>query len=205
MDGRSPASYCADAVLLLGSGEEREGDTAWWLAHESNGQVRGVRIDNCIGGYGHDWTISEVHARLIEWIECPFVFAVACAFDCSGWTALRCIQPGPKPLFDSDYPSGIPLSNGEMQAGVLAVRPSYDAGVLLLQAAHKLGKPTIGESPVGRGVGSPFAFKETIYASTCRPGHIRRSLRSWLQTVLSLCVLTRERQGLPLVRQWSGR
>ena len=51
-----------------------------------------------------------------------------------------------------------------MQAGVLAVLPSYDAGILLLRAAHELNKPTIGESPVGRGAGSPFAFKEAIYS-----------------------------------------
>jgi hypothetical protein len=51
-----------------------------------------------------------------------------------------------------------------MQAGVLAVLPSYDAGILLLRAAHDLSKPTIGESPVGRGAGSPFAFKEAIYS-----------------------------------------
>jgi hypothetical protein len=46
---------------------------------------------------------------------------------------------------------------------------SYDAGVLLLRAAHKLAKPTVGEAPVGRGKGSPFAFKELIYAKHVFP------------------------------------
>jgi hypothetical protein len=190
-------------VLLLGSGDEREGDTAWWLVQESNGQVRGVRIDTCIGGYGHDWTIPDVHARLLEWIECPLVIAIAYAFDCSGWAALRCIQPGPKPLFNSDYLSGIPLENGEMQPGVLAVRPSYDAGVLLLRAAHRLSKPA---SRLWAAVAVLASLSTKLFMqSMCRPGRTHRSLRSWLRMALSLSIPTREQQERPRARQWSGR
>jgi hypothetical protein len=130
VDNWNASPHKVDTIMLLGSGEEREGDTVWWLGQQSEGNVRAVRIDTCIGGYGHDWTVTEVHARLIEWTECPFVVALNFAWDCGPWTPLRCIQPGPKPLFDSDHLNGIPLDSGDLPTGV-TVATAYGSNGLL--------------------------------------------------------------------------
>ena len=86
--------------------------------------------------------------------------------NCNPWSALRCIQPGPPVLFDANNLNGIRDASGQPLHGVVEALASVDPIIAVLRVAFDAGKPLIGEPPVeGRGKGSLFAFKESIYAS----------------------------------------
>ena len=66
-------------------------------------------------------------------------------------------------VFNTEYPNGIPDAEGNDTPAAVAAKLEHDMGINVLQSAHASGKLLMGESPVSRGSGSPFAFKDPVY------------------------------------------
>ena len=154
-------------VVLIGAGGKRDGDGPSSVKSLTGDAVRVVAIDHELGGYEHDWRLPAVQKRLLEVVTAPSVIAVVYMLNCNPWTALHCIQPGPPVLFDADNLAGIKDASGKLLPGVTEALAGVDPMIPILRAAFDAGKQLIGETPVGRGIGSLFAFKEPIYA-----GHV---------------------------------
>ena len=154
-------------IVLIGAGGKRDGDGPSYVKSLTGDAVRTIAIDHEIGGYEHDWRLPAVQKRLLEVVTAPSVIAVVYMLNCNPWTALHCIQPGPPVLFDADNLTGIKDASGKHLPGVTEALAGVNPMIPILRAAFDAGKQLIGETPVGRGVGSLFAFKEPIYA-----GHV---------------------------------
>ena len=152
-------------IVLIGAGSRREGDGPATTKALTGGAVHVVAIDHELGGYEHDWRLPAVQQRLIEVVTSPSVITVVYMLNCNPWSALHCIQPGPPVLFDANNLSGIRDASGQPLPGVVEALAGVDPMLAVLRAAFNAGKQLIGETPVGRGAGSLFAFKEPIYAS----------------------------------------
>ena len=96
------------AVLILGSGAARENDIASWCTRIASTDIHCVRIDQKIGGYEHDWMVSNVNDALIRLVSSEQVFAVFFAFPCASWSALRCLPAPPALLKPFSLPGGGP-------------------------------------------------------------------------------------------------
>ena len=70
-------------------------------------------------------------------------------------------------LFSTDHLTGIPGPDGSLPPATTSAKLQIDEGLKILTAAADAGKIIMGESPVSRGKGSAFAFKESIYAKHC--------------------------------------
>ena len=154
----------APTIVLIGAGARRDGDGPATAKALTGGAVHVIAIDHEIGGYEHDWRLPAVQQRLVEVVTAESVIAVVYMLNCNPWSALHCIQPGPPVLFDADNLSGIRDASGQPLHGVIEALASVDPILVVLRAAFVAGKQLIGETPVGRGTGSLFAFKEPIYA-----------------------------------------
>jgi hypothetical protein len=153
-------------LLVIGGGELRDGDSKYWATKLTSGAVSTIVIDQKVGGHEHDWRIPSVKKALCELAQSDSVFAIIWGWSCGGWSALHYIQPGPPVLFDVDNLAGIPLADGSIPLTTQAVLSEIDSGLEILNAGAGASTPKIflGEAPVGRGRGSPFAFKDPKYA-----------------------------------------
>ena len=156
-------------IIILGSGPKRDGDGESWTSELSRGGVVAVCIDHERGGYEQDWRVDQVNAGLVALTASPLVLTVVFAFGCESWSPLRCLQPGPPVLFNTDHPWGCVDAAGEVLPGAVEARRSVDAGLQVLRAAAARGVDLIGEAPPSRGKGSLFAFKEPIYDKCMSP------------------------------------
>ncbi len=118
-----------------------------------------IVIDNKLGGYMHDLTLNSVVVAAERWTSSSSCVGVFHSVPCSQWCAIRCRgDGGPPQLFSRDYPDGISGPTG-------VVPPTASNAVLLAanclkicRAAIRCGTPAIGENPVSRGQGSPWAI-----------------------------------------------
>ena len=150
-------------LVLIGAGAKRDGDGPSCVKAFTGGAVSTIAIDHELGGYEHDWRLENVQKRLIQVVSAPAVIAVIYMLNCNPWSALHCLQPGPPVLFDADNLGGKRDAAGKLLPGVIEALSSVDPILSVLQAAFDAGKQLIGETPVVRGKGSIFAFKEAIY------------------------------------------
>ena len=150
-------------LVLIGAGAKREGDGPSCVKSFTGGAVTTIAIDHELGGYEHDWRLENVQKRLIQVVAAPAVIAVIYMLNCNPWSALHCLEPGPPILVDADNLSGKRDAAGKLLPGVIDALSSVDPILSVLQAAFDAGKQLIGETPVARGKGSIFAFKEAIY------------------------------------------
>ena len=72
-----------ETVLILGSGELRDGDVrdhVRKLSQQAGHPVKVIVVDKSIGGYEHDWTVDCVNAALCTLVGCPHVRRVVFFF-----------------------------------------------------------------------------------------------------------------------------
>jgi hypothetical protein len=149
----------APTIVLIGAGGRRDGDGPATTKALTGGAVHVVPIDHEIGGYEHDWRLPAVQQRLVEVVTAESGIGVIYMLNSNPWSALHCIQPGPPVLFNASSLSGMRDASGQPLHVIIKALASVDPILVVLRAAFVAGKQLIGETPVGRGTGSLFAFK----------------------------------------------
>ena len=151
-------------LLALGSGRARADDLKGSMVNAHDDALEVVRIDLSIGGYEHDWTVPHVNQWLRSLAAHELCLIIVFTLPCSYWSALRFRRPGPAVLFDSENPNGIKLADGTYPPSTVRAKRMADSGLDVLRAGLEAGKDFFGESPVGRGKGSPWALSGEDYA-----------------------------------------
>ena len=145
-------------LLYLCSGPQREGDVAHWMRTLSASEIYVLDVDTMRGGYEHDIADATVAARLKALAERPECMGVLATIPCSTWSPARFVQPGPKPLRNQTFPSGIPDEKGNVAAAVERANAIARNAIAIADAAAAHGAHFVFENPVGRQRGSQFAI-----------------------------------------------
>jgi len=97
-------------VVLLWHGESRAGDMAAWVHELGVHKVVPIPIDLKQGGQEHNLLRKPIKLAVLELIKLKQTIGVFMSAECSPYSALRTIQPGPPGLFDLEHPYGRQLS-----------------------------------------------------------------------------------------------
>ena len=144
--------------IYLCSGPARDGDFAYWTRSLSAAETYVVNIDTTRGGYEHDLASPTVANRLVELASKPECLGVLATIPCSTWSPARYVQPGPPPLRNLTYPSGIPDASGNVPVSVTRANAIAKHAIAIATAVTGHGGRFIFENPVGRDANSPFAI-----------------------------------------------
>ena len=101
-------------VVLLWHGGSRPGDMSAWVHEFGVNKVVPIPIDLKQGGQEHNLLRTPVKLAILELIKLQQTIGVFMSAECSPYSALRTIQPGPPVLFDLEHPDGKPDEDGEL-------------------------------------------------------------------------------------------
>jgi hypothetical protein len=166
----TPKDY---VVLLLWHGDLRAGDMSSFVHELAATKVVPIPIDLKIGGQEHNLERGVVKAAVLGMFTSEQVLGAFMQPECSPFTALRYVQPGPPVLFDLDNVDGIPDENGEYAPEIMVALRTVAFVADIFRASAGTDKAVGIEFPAGQGQNSPFAAKKT--ESGTRPSPTRPS------------------------------
>ena len=158
-DTMMPEDFNGSFNIYLCSGPRRSGDFAEQIQQLSASTTVVVNVDTLHGGHSHDLSSPEVAKKLIQLAKLPRCTGVLATIPCSTWSAALFKQPGPAPLRNLTYPSGIPNEYGELPFKVTKANACAIHCIAIAEAAASHGAHFCFENPVGRDRASQFAIK----------------------------------------------
>ena len=177
----TPTDY---VVLLMWHGDLRPGDMSSFVHELAATKVVPLPIDLKVGGQEHNLERGVVKAAVLDVFKCDNVLGAFLQPECSPYTALRYVQPGPQVLFDLDHVDGIPDEDGELPSEVMIALRTVSFVAEIFRASAGTDKVVGIEYPAGQGRSSPFAAKGRELHSTIADTTVMRAVIAELNLVI---------------------
>ena len=138
--------------LIVYAGKRRINEVGHCIKRVTKKGARAVSIDTQRRGYNHNLLIKRVFDWVIGLAMLAICLGTLLMLPCGAYAPNRLGDDGgPPALFNSDFPNGIPMRNGELPFGAELALQHGNITIEIGKAVHSHGGKVIIEQPVNHG------------------------------------------------------